>query len=189
MELINWAERTTAYSRIRRKILNKIRGKQDIYDLINKGMKVGDHFWVGDDCSFDTSFCWLIEIGNNVTFSNKVQLVTHDSSMFEFVHRTKLGKIEIEDNAFVGARTMIMPGVRIGEGAVVAAGSLVTKDIPAHEVWGGYPAKKMMDRDQLEEKFLNDKYKCFNKEYLGEDTEMHKEILEYLEQHGRCYIL
>lgn len=189
MELINWDYRSTIYTRLRKKVLNKIRGKQDIYSLIKKGMKVGAYFWVGDDCSFDTSFCWLIEIGNNVTFSNRVQIVTHDSSLFEFIHRTKIGKVIIEDNVFVGSQTMIMPGVRIGEGAVIAAGSLVTRDVPAHEVWGGRPAKYMMNRDTLEDKFQNKNIRCFGKEYNGENAEMHREVSEYLNDHGRCYIM
>ena len=102
----------------------------------------------------DTSFCYLIEIGNNVTLSNRVQIITHDSSLWDFCHRTKLGLVQIDDFAFVGARTLIMPGVHIGEGAIIAAGSLITKDIPSGEVWGGYPAKKMMDRSDLEKKVL-----------------------------------
>ncbi len=72
-----------------------------------------------------------------MTFSNNVQLITHDSSLYDFIHRTKLGMIIIDDWVFIGARTLILPGVHIGEGAIVAAGSLVTKNIPSMEVWGG----------------------------------------------------
>lgn len=138
MELINWKEHELkGIKKMMKKLINKIRGKKDVYDLIKCGMKVGEHFWVGDNCTFDTSFCYLIQIGNNVTFSNNVQLITHDSSLYDFIHRTKLGMIIIDDWVFIGARTLILPGVHIGEGAIVAAGSLVTKNIPSMEVWGG----------------------------------------------------
>jgi galactoside O-acetyltransferase len=48
--------------------------------------------------------------------------------------------------AFVGANAVVMPGVTIGEGAVVGAGAVVTKDVPAWEVWAGNPARKIRDR-------------------------------------------
>ena len=53
----------------------------------------------------------------------------------------KFGKITIENNCFIGARSTILPGVTIGNSCIVAAGSVVTKDIPNGEVWGGVPAK------------------------------------------------
>ncbi len=56
------------------------------------------------------------------------------------------GKIEVGDYVFIGPRSIILPGVTIGTGAVVAAGAVVTKDIPDFEIWGGVPAKKIGDR-------------------------------------------
>lgn len=61
--------------------------------------------------------------------------------------------VVIDDYAFLGARSLIMPGVHIGEGAIIAAGSVVTKDIPPGEVWGGYR------RDLcIKEKILNQNF-------------------------------
>lgn len=54
---------------------------------------------------------------------------------------TKSAPIKIENDVFIGARSIILKGVTIGEGAVVGAGSVVTKDIPAGEIWAGNPAK------------------------------------------------
>ncbi len=151
-------------------------------------MHVGKNFWCGDSCSFDMSFCYLIEIGNNVTFPNRVQIITHDSSLHDFIHRTKLGLVKIDDYAFVGARTLIMPGVHIGKGAIIAADSLVVKSIPDGEVWG-HPAIKICDRSQLEEKFNSNEYKLFDKEYLDADEEKQKEIRDELIKKKRCYIV
>lgn len=138
MEYINWPEREPkGLKKLRHDILNKIRGKQNIYELIRRGMQVGEKFWIGDNCAFDNSFCYLIKIGNHVCFSNNVQVITHDSSLYDFIHRTKLGRVVVDDWAFIGARSLLMPGVHIGEGAIVAAGSVVTKNIPAGEVCGG----------------------------------------------------
>ncbi|MBR1448440.1 MAG: acyltransferase [Prevotella sp.] len=57
------------------------------------------------------------------------------------VQMAKTAPITIEDGVFIGARSTITKGVRIGYGSVVAAGSVVTKDIPARQLWGGCPAK------------------------------------------------
>ena len=191
MECVNWEGRSPkGLKKIYKRLLGKIRGESNIDELIKRGMIVGSHFWIGDACAFDSSFCWLIKIGNHVTFSNRVQLITHDSSLYDFIHKTKLGRIIIDDYAFIGARTLILPGVHIGEGAVVAAGSLVTKDIPAGEVWGGNPAKYMMDRLQLESKFNDERNRIFGLDYLSnlDRPEVRKEIIDELDNNGRCFI-
>jgi maltose O-acetyltransferase len=54
--------------------------------------------------------------------------------------------VVIGDYVFIGPRAIILPNVKIGRGAVVAAGAVVTKDIPDFEIWGGVPAKKISDR-------------------------------------------
>ena len=55
------------------------------------------------------------------------------------------------DNVFIGAHSIILKGVTIGENSIVAAGSVVTKSIPANPIWGGNPAKKIKDRFDSEE--------------------------------------
>ena len=52
----------------------------------------------------------------------------------------------IEDEVWIGANSVILQGVTVGYGSVVAAGAVVTKDIPKMEIWGGVPAKKIKDR-------------------------------------------
>lgn len=53
--------------------------------------------------------------------------------------------VEIGDNVWVGAGCVVLPGVRIGDNAVIAAGSVVNHDVPANEIWGGVPARKLKD--------------------------------------------
>jgi acetyltransferase-like isoleucine patch superfamily enzyme len=53
--------------------------------------------------------------------------------------------VDIGSNVWVGAKSIVLPGVSIGDGAVIAAGSVVTGDVPADEVWGGVPARKIKD--------------------------------------------
>ncbi len=60
--------------------------------------------------------------------------------------------IRIEDNVWLGAGVTVLSGVSIHQGAIVAAGAVVNRDIPAYEVWGGVPARKIKDREPLNEK-------------------------------------
>ncbi|WP_241768436.1 acyltransferase [Mesobacillus subterraneus] len=91
---------------------------------------------VGKNChglaasTIDVAHCWLIEIGDHVTFAPQVYLLAHDASTKKYLDYTKIAKIIIKDHAFIGARALIMPGVTIGENAIVAAGSVVTKQYP-----------------------------------------------------------
>lgn len=192
MQCINWKGREmTGLRKLLKKILYRFRGIQDIEALIDDGMIIGERFWCGDDCSFDSSFCWLITIGNNVTFSNRVQLIAHDASIHDFVFKTKIGKIVIDDYAFIGARSLILPGVHIGTGAVVAAGSLVNKDIPPGEVWGGVPARKIMTRENLEDKSNDLQYKKFKYDGISEEErlKLREEILKELSTNKKiCFL-
>ena len=98
--------------------------------------------FIGKDVVFDTARPWLIEIGNNVHITTGSLLLTHymeiDSNGWIEWHS---GSIKIEDNVFIGAKTIITKPVTIGQGAVIGAGSVVTKDIPPYEIWAGVPAR------------------------------------------------
>ena len=59
------------------------------------------------------------------------------------------GEVVIGNGVWVGANCVILKGVHIGDGAVVAAGAVVTKDVPAHEVWAGVPARRQGRPGQL----------------------------------------
>ena len=81
-----------------------------------------------------------IRIGKNVNFSSEVAIwtVQHDPQSRNF--GSKLAPVRIEDNAWISFRAVILPGVTVFEGAVVAAGAIVTKDVPPYTISAGVPA-------------------------------------------------
>lgn len=91
-----------------------------------------------------------IRIGNNVVFSSNVSIWTeqhdHRDSLFRCETQYKKSVI-IDDRAWIGPNTIILHSVHIGEGAVVAAGAVVTKDVPPYAIVAGIPAKKIGERN------------------------------------------
>ncbi len=97
----------------------------------------------------------FIKLHNNVVIAAGVQFVTHDVIYLLLRKRNPelniqhVDCIEVMDNVFIGLGAIILPGVRIGENTIVAAGSVVTKDIPSNSVVGGNPAKVIGSFDSL----------------------------------------
>lgn len=87
-----------------------------------------------------------LRIGDNVSISPGVWLLTDQHDMNDPWFVESFGPIVVEDYVWVGSRATILPGVRIGRGAVVAAGAVVTKDVEPFEVVGGVPARRIATR-------------------------------------------
>jgi acetyltransferase-like isoleucine patch superfamily enzyme len=107
---------------------------------------IGENSIVGHYCLLDGRRG--IEIGRNVNLSSGVWIWTlqHDPMSPDF--STKGGSVIIHDYAWLGARSMVLPGCTIGEGAVVAAGAVVTRSVEPFTIVGGIPAHKIGDRNR-----------------------------------------
>ena len=121
------------------------------------------------------SFCSIAE---NVMFILGNDHVTDHISMFPFRHMlvskdivdaTSKGNIVVDDDVWIGYGATIMSGVHIGQGAVVAAGAVVTKDVPPYAIVGGVPARVIKYRfnSELIEELLKVDYSKLTKEEIG----------------------
>ncbi len=113
-----------------KEMVYRLRGDYTTEKLVSMGMKVGKNFKRLQGTILDPSHCWLIEIGDNVTLSPRVHVLCHDASTKIFLGYTKIGRVTIGDNVFVGAETVILPGTTIGNNVIIGANSTVTHDIP-----------------------------------------------------------
>ncbi|WP_371832462.1 acyltransferase [Rhodococcoides fascians] len=111
-----------------------------------EGLQIERGSIIGSDALLDAR-CGL-RIGRNVNLSSEVAIWTLQHDFDSPTFATKGGPVDIGDRAWISFRAIILPGVRIGEGAVVAAGSIVTKDVEPFDVVAGIPAKKIGSRNR-----------------------------------------
>lgn len=117
-------------------------------ELKRRGLKVGANFQMLPGTIIDDSHCSLITIGDDVTLAPNVHILAHDASTKKALGYTRIGKVDIGDHVFIGAASIVLPGVRIGSDVVIGAGSLVTADIPDGVVAGGNPARVLATREE-----------------------------------------
>ena len=98
--------------------------------------------FIGQNVLFDNIKDAYTSIGENVVITTGTKIINHYPIFSnKGVQEYERGNVIIEDNVFIGMNTLIVKSVRIGKGAVIAAGSVVTKDVPENVVAGGNPAK------------------------------------------------
>jgi len=103
---------------------------------------------------------WMITLGDNVHITSEVKFITHDGGTLPL--RKEIPDLEITkpiyvgNDVFIGVRSIIMPGVTIGNRCVIATGSIVAKDVPDNCVVGGVPAKIIKSTDEYLEKLKNE---------------------------------
>lgn len=110
-----------------------------------KNISVGNHSVIGRRVVLDGRGGELI-IGDNVDIAQDVNIWTLEHDVNDPHHSAKGDKVIIEDHVWIASRATILPGVKIGRGAVVASGALVCRDVPEKAIVGGVPAKVIGQR-------------------------------------------
>ena len=109
---------------------------------------------VGNQTSFalmvmpDIMFPEKISVGTNTIIGYNTTILAHEY----LIHEYRIGKVLIGDKVMIGANTTILPGVKIGDGAVVSAGTLVHKDVPAGAFVGGNPMRIIYTKEEMQER-------------------------------------
>ncbi|MET0943937.1 MAG: DapH/DapD/GlmU-related protein [Flavobacterium sp.] len=137
---VNPEEITQILSTILDKELQDVTVFTPIYINCGKHITIGKNVFINFDCTFLA--LGGITIEDDVLIGPKVSLITENHPLNPQERKGLTGKpILIKKNAWIGANATILPGVTIGENAVVAAGAVVSKDVPDNTIVGGIPAK------------------------------------------------
>lgn len=157
------------------------------------GVRIGENCKFQSDVIIDYSHYWLIEIGCNVTLAPRVHILAHDASTKRELGYTKLGYTKIADDVFIGAGSVILPGITIGKGSIIGAGSVVTKDIPQGVVVAGNPAMVICTVEDYYNKIKSKMHQenCFDESYtlrknVSEDKKQN--MMDVIEKYGCAFV-
>lgn len=112
------------------------------------GVKIDDwkNSFIGEGCIFDSMYPENISIGVHTHVTMRCIILTHSLDTTSNGIKWKSHDVKIGNNVFIGANTIIVSEVTIGDDSIVGAGSVVTKNIPPNEIWAGNPAKFIKKR-------------------------------------------
>lgn len=128
---------------LRRRLSARLHGQQHVDQLIAQGMTVGREVFIADDAYLDPGFAWLISIGDQTTIGPGVTILAHDATPKLRTGYSAVARVAIGARVFVGANSLILPGVAIGDDAIVGAGTVVRRDVVAGTVVTGNPAQEV----------------------------------------------
>ncbi|MED1739225.1 acyltransferase [Bacillus swezeyi] len=111
-------------------------------------MKIGDQSSFALMVMLDVMFPEKISVGRNTVIGYNTTILAHEYLIKEY----RLGEVVIGDEVMVGANTTILPGVEIGDGAVISAGTLVHKDVPPGAFVGGNPMRLIYTKEEMEKR-------------------------------------
>lgn len=177
-----------------KRFLSRLRGEQDLKKLVSRGLTIGKNVTRMEGVIIDPSHCWHIVIGDNVVLAPRVHVLAHDASTKVFLNYTRVANTKIGNNVFVGAGSIVLPGVTIGNNVVIGAGSVVADDIPDGSVAVGNPARVVKTLDDFLE---NNKRKMSVENVFGEaftlrnpsfGEDERKALIEACEKYGAAFV-
>ena len=118
------------------------------------GMKVGDKTSFALMVMLDVMFPEKISVGKNTVIGYNTTILAHEYLINEY----RLGEVIIGNEVMIGANSTLLPGIEIGDGAIVSAGTLVHKDVPAGSFVGGNPMKVIYTAEEMDKRKREDDF-------------------------------
>ena len=159
-------------------------GAPSVSDYRKKGVTVGENCHIYG--SIDNGHEFLVSMGNNVTLASGCRILTHDGSAKKIVGYSRIGRVDIGDDVFIGAGAIVLPNVKIGNKVIIGAGAIITKDIPDNSVVVGNPGKVICTYDDYAAKLRTqvDTLPVWNTPYSDKTDKEKQEIKAALLESG-----
>ena len=160
------------------------------------GIKLGKNVGINRHVSLDWRFGKHITIGDGARIGHGAVIICNDSMGKPGSGLIKVAPVHIGARTSVGAYAVILPGVKIGDDAIIAAGAVVTKDVAAGDIVAGVPAKPIGRTEDLHNRLREDskKTKCFESDIVYNDSKKIRDSIDAeqrgaIERDGRYYII
>ena len=165
-------------------------GRLRLISMMNQGLRVGKNVYIENGCSFDPVYPYLIEIGDNCRIANGVTILAHDATIFRELGVNRVAPVKILEGCFIGEGAIILPGVTIGPNAMIAAGSMVNRDIGDGKVAAGNPARPYANFNDMLDKYRNilSTSKVFSKEAMENGQVTPADIINQLKKDPVAFI-
>lgn len=157
--------------------------------LIQNGLKVGKNVYIMEDVEFDRGYPYLIEIGDNCRIGKGVRILTHDATTFRDLGINRVAPVRLLEGCFIGERAIILPGVTIGPRALIAAGSVVNRDIGEDRAAAGNPARPYGSFSELLDRYRDAATTAtiFKREEIENGTVTREQIRTTLEREEMAF--
>jgi len=122
----------------------------------SRGARIGKHVHISPMVFMDDAYPELITIEDWVQIGAGAKIITHDGSFYVIFRDVppKIAPVKIKRNAMIGTGAIILPGVTIGEKAIIGAGAVVTEDVPPRTIAAGVPAKPVCTIEEGKKKYI-----------------------------------
>jgi hypothetical protein len=178
---------------LRSRLLMRLRGWQTLRFMRKRGLRAEAPVRFAARSLIDARFAWAVEIGAYTIVANDVRIIVHDAAIKRITGYTEVRPVTIGRRCYLGTGTIVLPGARIGDEAIIGAGSVVRGEIPARSLAVGNPARVIGSIEKLRERHLEQiaDGPTFERR-LGVERLTPGEIEELrraLHEHGRIYVL